>query len=449
MSRFGTEVSGLERHTSLFTLEALEPLLPSRMVRQVLLASGRASRRCRDLPAEMVVWLMVASGLWRCLGLRNVLAQMGQGACTGLGWMAHGKPGTPPTSAAICRARRRLGLRPMARLLRQMTSAWWQRCQERLRWHGMAVIALDGTTLRMPDTPQNVAHFGLHRVGRKRPCAFPFTRVLVAMCARTRVVLARTVGVGRSSDLGLVARILRQLPLHSLLLLDRGFFSYALFFDILARGHQVVARARGKFTILHRRRLGHRDYLVQIQVSRARRRHRPDLPAFLELRMVSYKRPGFERVTLFTSLLDATRYPAAQIMDLYRQRWEVELGFDEIKTHQLAVRVPVRSKSPLLVLQEIDGLLLAYNAVRMYMAEAAQIRRIDPRRLSFTDALVRVRDITRRMAQAAGPRLPSLLRTFLRDLATCILPPRRPRRYPRKIKHIPSRYPIRGASDAA
>lgn len=448
MIRFGASVSGLERHASIFTVEALEALLPCRRVSAVLGSCGRASRRLRDLPAELVVWLLISAGLWRAQGLRNVLASLGRGLCRPLGWMAPGS-GRLPTSAAICRARRRLGVKPLRRLLRWMCGTWRER-EDLARWRGMPLLAIDGTRLRMPDTPENRRHFGSHRCrGRMGTTAFPFTHVLVAMCALTHVVLASAVGKARCHESRLFFRLLRHLPARSLLLLDRGFFGYALLLDACAQGHAFVARASQTFACRAVRRLGPSDHLVRITRQRAARRQRPDLATSFELRRVTYRRRGFRPVHLLTSLLDARAYPAEEIVALYRQRWEVELGFDELKTHMLSKHVPLRSKSPALVRQEIDGLLIAYNAVRMLMAKAAQAAGVDPRRLSFTDALERLRDVARRMAVAPARLLRDQFRVFMHDLAACRLPARRPRTCPRAVKSIPCYYPIRRRGDAA
>jgi hypothetical protein len=443
MFRFGAAVSGLERHASMFTLEALEALIPGREVSGILGRCGRSSRRRRDLPAELVVWLLIAGGLWRGQGLRNVLAALGRGLCRPLGWMAPGKSGRAPTTAAISRARRRLGLKPLRRLLRG-TCRSWQGRTGLARWNGMPLLAIDGTRLRMPDTPENRAHFG----GRAA-WAFPHAHVVVAMCALTHVVLAATVGKVRHNERRLIRRLLGHLPARSLLLLDRGFFGYALLLDLWARGHAFVARAHEGIGYRRVRRLGACDHLVRITRNRAACRQRPDLRTRFEVRRVTYRRKGFRPVHLFTNLLDAQAYPAEQIVRLYRERWEVELGFDELKTHLLNKHVPLRSKSPALVRQEIDGLLLAYNAVRMHMAQAAHAAHVDARRLSFTDALGRLRDVARRMAVAAGRHLPDLFAAYLQDLGRCLLPARRPRTNPRRVKTLPCYYPIGRRGHAA
>ncbi len=90
---------------------------------------------------------------------------------------------------------------------------------------------------------------------------------------------------------------------------------------------------------------------------------------------------------LFTTLLDPAEAPAEDLAAAYAQRWEIELAFDELKTHQRGPRTVLRSKSPDLVLQEIWGHLCCHYAIRSLMADAATHAGHDPDRVSFVAAL--------------------------------------------------------------
>lgn len=448
MPGFGADRAQLERFASTFSLEMAEPLLPSAVVAEVVRGCARESQRRRCLPAELVAWLVVAAGLWRSDGLRNVLSSLGHSVFAGLAWARRG--GRTPTSAAIARARSRLGLRPLRRMLQRMVAGWLERRGAALRWCGLALVAFDGTTLRMPDSPANRAHFGTHRTGRRRKAsAYPFANMVVALCAVSHVALACAAGGAHTSEWVLVRRLLRKLPKRCLLLLDRGFMGYALLQDLSRLGHDFVVRAKKGRRLHGRRRLGPSDHLASLHLSRRQKRERPGLASSLQVRVITYRRRGFRPVTLLTSLTDPLAFPAEAIVARYRDRWEAELTFDEVKTHLLARHVALRSKSPVLVRQEIDGVLIAHNLLRMHMEAAAAHASLPPTRLSYTDALVRLRDLQRRMAVAPARRLPDLMADALADLATCVLPPRRPRSYPRAVKAIPCRYPIRKRGRAA
>ena len=133
-------------------------------------------------------------------------------------------------------------------------------------------------------------------------------------------------------------------------------------------------------------------------------------------------------------LQDEHTYPAEELVVLYHQRWEIEIGNDELKTHQLDRPVPLRSRTPCGVLQEIYGILLAYNGVRYLMHEAALAEDIDPRRLSFIHAVRVLRETAPLMRAAPTVRLPALYNAMIRHIAQGQLPPRDNRVNPRVVK---------------
>jgi IS4 transposase len=94
-----------------------------------------------------------------------------------------------------------------------------------------------------------------------------------------------------------------------------------------------------------------------------------------------------EPYRLFTTITDPTVATATELAAAYVQRWEIELAFDELKTHQRGPRTVLRSKSPDLVRQEIWGHLCCHYAIRSLMAEAALHAGHDPDRVSFVAAL--------------------------------------------------------------
>jgi hypothetical protein len=347
------------------------------------------------------------------------------------------------------RARCRLGFAVLRRILRRMLGRWWAANSAGLLWHGMPLLSLDGTTLRMQDTAANRRHFGTHRCGRAVATAYPFARVLVAACLVTHVVREFVVGKAHSGEIGLARRLLPGLPAHSLLLLDRGFLSYALLLDVVAQGHAFLLRAKKGLRYRILRRIGPDDFVIRITLPLALCRQRPDLPATLEVRKIRYRVKGFQPITLFTSLRDAQAFDAAEIVALYHRRWEIELAFDEIKTHLADAPVHLRSLTPALVRQEIEALMLTYDAVRMHMATAALAAGVPPTRISFTAALERFRDTLRVMALAPTPWLPSIYADYLAAVARQVLPPRRPRRYPREVKGYGTTYKKRRQPRAA
>ena len=141
-----------------------------------------------------------------------------------------------------------------------------------------------------------------------------------------------------------------------------------------------------------------------------------------------------EKHRLLTDLLDADKFPAVDLVVIYHERWEVEIGNDELKTHQLARNVHLRSKTPAGVIQEVYGVLLAFNAIRYHMYKAAAEVGMDPRRISFTHTVRVLREaipLMKIVPRSLGPLLNRLLLAHIRQE---ILPPRDNRSNPRVVK---------------
>jgi hypothetical protein len=147
------------------------------------------------------------------------------------------------------------------------------------------------------------------------------------------------------------------------------------------------------------------------------------------------QRPGHgERHRLVTSLLDARKYPARELIVLYHQRWEIEIDNDELATHQLARPVELRSRTPCGVVQEFYGILLAHNAVRALMHESALAVNIDPLQLSFIHAVRVIRETIPLLRAARTEQLPGLYLAMIQHIGTGRLPPRDNRINPRVVK---------------
>ena len=169
-------------------------------------------------------------------------------------------------------------------------------------------------------------------------------------------------------------------------------------------------------------------------------RRRGDTSKAIKARLICYtiddpKRPGHgKRHRLITTLMDADKYPAMDLIILYHLRWEIEIDNDELKTHQINREITIRSKTPVGVVQEVYGLLLAHNAVRQIMNEAAQPQGLDPRRLSFINAVRVIKDTIPLMRAAPTHELPTLYTAMLTLIAQHRLPLRDNRINPRVIK---------------
>jgi hypothetical protein len=406
-----------------------------------LAASDRSTVRRRKLPAECVVWLVIAMALFRNRRIADVVHH--------LGLVLPQADGTPArvSNAAIVQARDKVGPEPLAALFTQLGTAWAGAEAADERWRDLAVYGVDGTTLRVPDTLANDAAFG--RPGTSRGAAsagYPQVRLVVLLRLRSRLLTAAALGPYRDSERPLAEPLWRGLPAHSLVVLDRGFASYALFHRLhdAARARHWMCRVRSgpgalQWQVVERR--SRADHLVELTPSRKTRTAHPTLAPTLRVRAVQVHRRGFRPYTVLTSLADTTAYPAADLAALYHERWELELAFDELKTHTLEQTETLRSKAPDRLRQEVWGLLIAYNLVRYLLLRAATRVRVTPRDLSFRQALILVQNFLLTVWGVAAGTVPRHLDQLLDDVAHNLLPARRDRRYPRAVKIKMSNYP--------
>lgn len=176
-------------------------------------------------------------------------------------------------------------------------------------------------------------------------------------------------------------------------------------------------------------------------MSREARRKEPSLPTHFDARAIRYQRKGYPPQVLLTSLVDENRYPAEDLRSLYHERWEIELGFGELKTDMLERLETIRSKSPSGVEQELWGLLLAYNLVRLEIERVAAELDVPPIRISFLAALREVVEQWHFVAIVSPGTVPARLSTTTDRLRQFLLPPRRPERlFPRAVKIKMSSY---------
>jgi hypothetical protein len=422
------------------SFEVFADSLDPHWIEQALAATGSATVRRRKLPAEQVVWIVIGMGLFRDRSIQEVVHH--------LDLVLPGRAPTAPravaTSSAVVQARDRLGAAPLQTLFEQTAAGWASDSADAHRWRGLAVYGVDGSALRIPDTPENEQAFGRPGTNRGGTAGYPQLRLVVLMVLRSHLLAGLNLGPWSSGEVTLADPLWEKLPDHSVTIVDRGFLSYALLHRLSTSGTQRHWLTRTKSNLKWRtvKRLGPNDEIVEILVSRQTRQAHPELPDPWQVRAVHYQRKGFRPQTLLTSLLDPATYPAAEIAKLYHERWELELGFDEIKTHTLEREESLRSRAPERVRQEVWGLAVAYNLVRLAMQQVAHRERVVPSRISFRHTLLLLRGFWQLTAWVASPgNLPRRLEGLHQQVALLVLPPRRPRRYPRAVKIKMSNYP--------
>jgi len=269
-------------------------------------------------------------------------------------------------------------------------------------------------------------------------------KLVVVMALRSHVLGAAVFGPYATDERTYAASLWQTVPDHSLVLFDRGHLQASVLVPLMSSGtrrHWLTrAKSTTKFTSI--RRLGAGDELVEFKVSSEARRKDPSLPTCFDARAIKYQRKGYRPQLLLTSLVDPEEYPASEIRALYHERWEIELGFGEIKTDMLERLETIRSKSPSAVAQEMWGLLIAYNLVRLEMARVAAELGVPPIRISFVAALREFAIEWHLAANGLSPgTVPKHVATLPDRLRHYVIPPRRRERaYPRAVKIKMSNY---------
>ena len=267
------------------SFEQFSAALDPQWIAAALAATGTASVRRRKLPAEHVLWLVIGMGLFRDRSIAQVVHHLDLVLPTPRGDRRR------ITNAAIVQARDQLGAAPLAALFTQTATAWAPAAAAADRWRGLAVYGLDGTTLRVADTPENVAHFGRPPSRDGEGAGYPQLRLVALLALRAHLLAAAAFGPYRTSELALATQVWDAVPEHAVVILDRGFCSYALFHALGApdRDRHWLVRARSGPTALTRaivQRFGPGDVLVELRPSRATCAKHPDLPATLRVRAV-------------------------------------------------------------------------------------------------------------------------------------------------------------------
>jgi hypothetical protein len=260
-------------------------------------------------------------------------------------------------------------------------------------------MAIDGVVLDVADTPENVERFERkeHRGGSS---AYPQLRMVALAECGTHAIVAAAFDSWRVYERALAGRLLNQVEPDMLVLADRGFFGYEFWNEAAETGAALLWRVQLKIGLPVLEALPDGSYLSELlpkqmktDLRRGKRRTVPD-HSRIPVRVVEYtvgNRGSEEVIRLITTLTDHREHPAGGLAALYAERWEFELGLDEIETHQIAHNRVLRSRRPDLVEQELWGLLVTHYAIRHLMHEAADDLEIDQDRLSFTRSLRVVR----------------------------------------------------------
>jgi hypothetical protein len=434
---FRGAVAEARRHGDLY----FAALLPQDRILKAF-ANARAVWQGWIYTPAVTVWIFLSQCLSPDHSCREAVARL-------LAWRL--TQGLSPCSAdtgAYCTARGDLPEEALHALARNTGRQIEQESPENWFWHGRKVRVVDGSTVTMPDSPENQAAFPQSR-SQKPGCGFPIARILVVFSLSVGTVLEAAIGKYKGKQTGensLLRGLYESLAAGDVILADRyfsGWFDIALPWqrgiDMVVRKHQL---RRTDFR--QGKRLGKDDHLI-IWTKPQRPKwmsaeQYAALPAALTLREVRVRvvQKGFRTRSLVvvTTLLDAEKYPPEEIAVLYRRRWDAELHLRSLKI--VLQMDQLRCKKPERVRNEFWTHLLGYNLIRGVMASAALESGRSPWEISFKGTL-----------QTLSQFLPILLsrisseawcEALLAAIATHIVGHRPDRFEPRKVKRRRKHY---------
>lgn len=419
---------------------SLADVLSPELIEQCLQETGNVTLRKRRLPMEMMIWSVIGMALFRHLPMSQIVNQ--------LDIMLPGdRPFVAPS--AVVQARQRLGAPAVQKVFEQTQSLWHQNTPHP-HWCGLTLLGVDGTVWRTPDSEENHAAFSRTRNSHAES-QYPQVRMVCQMELTSHLLTGSAFDTVATSEVRLAKGLVETTPDHSLTLFDRGFYALGLLHHWQAAGterHWLIPLKKSvQYEVVRRYSRG--NQLVHLKTSPQARKQWAGLPEYIEARLLTRTIKGKE-CRVLTSMTDPMRYPAADIVDLYSHRWEIELGYREMKQHLLGNRLTLRSKKPDMIRQELWGILLAYNLLRFQMARMAySLKGIHPNQLSFNQsAAMLIKELMLLPAVSPG-KVASVLKALTDMAPAFVLPIRRERLYPRAVKKRPQRYAVRRGKNAS
>lgn len=294
-------------------------------------------------------------------------------------------------TGAYCRARQRLPLDMVRDLSCYLGDQMHNNCPDSWRWQGRAVKLIDGTTVTMPDTPENQAVFPQQR-GQKPGLGFPICRLVGVTCLASGALLTAAIGRfnGKGGDEQTLLRTLENSFVTDDLILGDAFFATYFFIAAMqAKGVDILMEqhgARRKNTDFRRgQKLAQRDHLITLIKPKIRPSWMTEIDYQAAPESITVRELKAGGKIMVTTMTCAKTYPKDSLKSLYKNRWSVEVDLRDIKD-TLGMNI-LSCKSPEMAVKEIWVYLLAYNLIRLMMAQSALLADFSPRKMSFKHCL--------------------------------------------------------------
>ncbi len=420
-----------------------QELLPESKVQKII-DELQIKYRCRLFDPIVTLWAFLSQVLDVDKSCHNSVSRV-------IAYLADKGVEIPSTdTSAYCQARSRLP----EKLLEKLFSSVAHKLQDQVMplnlWCGRHVKVIDGSSVSMPDTPENQSAYP-QPTNQKAGCGFPIAKIGVLFSIATGAAVALVIDVLNTHDIKLARKLSKFLNKGDVLLGDRAFCAYA---DLVAIKNiecdAVFRKHQSRKTFTHQGKIvGESDKLVIWSKPHKCPKGLSDeefaaLPKTLAVREIHYYIfiPGFRtaQVSLITTLLDTKTYSSLKIVELYGFRWQVEVNLKHLKT-TLGMDV-LRCKTPSMVRKELYAYLLAYNLLRSLMWDAGTLYGVPPLRLSLQGTRHHLHNFISELLGACRPQQHKIYRALLKVIVHKALSDRAGRSEPRVRKRRPKSYPL-------
>ena len=425
--------------------ESFRAFIPDRLLQR---RDTGANSRQRKFSLHVTFWAFLAQTLAPSTSCRDILRKI-------QAWRIQRDPNAPLGSAstsAYAQARQRLNADAITDIASHLSQQLESRVEPSQLWRGRHVRIADGSTVSMPDTPENQAIYPQSR-SQKPGCGFPLMRIVALFSLATGALLGYAKSNKHIHESILFTTLIGLLKKGEILMADRGFCSFEAIWRMSLQGVDSVMRLNGirKIDFSKGKILGPNDYLITWKKPTQRpKKTTPEdfaaMPESITLRHVklevSARGHRTQTIIIVTTLLDPIAYPAEALGKLYFQRWSIELHFREIKI-TLGMDV-LRCKTPAMVEKEVMMHMISYNLIRAIMQRAANEHQVDLTRISFKGSVDTLRHWSPSLESQRGNRKKQelMLSAMLKLIATDLVPLRPDREEPRVKKRRAKNYQL-------
>jgi len=391
MARIKNRFEQLEIRDGL-ALASIIGTLPRNIVEASLPHTGDRKQRNRTLPPAFTIYLLIFLCIFKDKATDEVLRMLFEG----LNYIISDKSLLTASDAAISKARMRIGRQPLESIFHSFCKPLCDINKNPEGYYcGLLKCALDASELYLQCTDDVLKEFPVCEHEGKNPQSCAKLKFGAIQEVESHVYLDVEAGNGFNSEQDFADKLIGRLGAGKLLLGDRYYPSVANILRVKEQKSEILYRASAKLTLKATKILKDGTYLAEIKASKRKDSHAEQFKTTAQqyskvlVRVINYaivNAQGLEcsQSRLITTLLDPDSYHAQDLIDLYTERWEVEMGFDEIKTHLMkGAQDNLRSKKSELVWQEFWAMLIAHYIIRKIMFEAAAAIGNTPRKMSF------------------------------------------------------------------